>query len=271
MARLRLRLKINEGRIGAPLDKLAEIAKETERFLRMLGDDLKLKMEKGEWLARNFENGSVGFDADFQGDVPENIAHQYDTGLRHVASFDPDVSDRLPFVSDATILQYTKIGEILDPDERAKIGFYNGIDGAEPKEWAELSHRQAIRVKRGIEAPILAYASAQGIVHSWFKEAGFFWLRELSTQALVKCVYAPKQYEAVHKATQNKTAVLHVHGMGSYDRAKRAINELTVEDLSVASLLSEAEFASFFGIAPSLTGDMSTSEFIESQWDDADR
>ena len=69
MARIRVRFEINKGQIGAPLDKLGEIASEAEKFLRMLAQDLRLDVKKGDWTALNFENGSVGFDVEF----PEQV------------------------------------------------------------------------------------------------------------------------------------------------------------------------------------------------------
>ncbi len=45
MASLKIRLKLNEGRVGIPLEKLAAIAKDTKVFLSMLASDIGLPSE----------------------------------------------------------------------------------------------------------------------------------------------------------------------------------------------------------------------------------
>jgi hypothetical protein len=40
MAQIKLGVKINEGRTGAPRDKLGEVSQQLEKFLRALGADL---------------------------------------------------------------------------------------------------------------------------------------------------------------------------------------------------------------------------------------
>ena len=67
MATIRVRFQLNKGRMGAPLSKLGKIAGQAERFLRALATDANIDQSSGEWLALNFDNGSVSYDAEFQG------------------------------------------------------------------------------------------------------------------------------------------------------------------------------------------------------------
>ena len=69
MARIRVRFELNKGRIGAPLNKLGKIAEQAERFLRALASDVQIEARADEWLAINFRNGSVSYDAEFQGEI----------------------------------------------------------------------------------------------------------------------------------------------------------------------------------------------------------
>jgi hypothetical protein len=71
MAQIKLRIELNKGRTGAPLEKLGCVARQMERFLRALGADLNLETKRGEWLAINFKNGSVAWDATYQNDVTD--------------------------------------------------------------------------------------------------------------------------------------------------------------------------------------------------------
>ena len=87
MARLRIRLVFNPGRIGAPMDKLGEFSSQTERFLRSLSFDLGIEARKGEWIAENFTNDSVSFDAEFAAPVPDEVAIRGREALLHRHDF----------------------------------------------------------------------------------------------------------------------------------------------------------------------------------------
>jgi hypothetical protein len=93
MATLRIKLVLNEGRIGIPLEKLAGIATDTKEFLAMLATDLDLPGE--EWIAVNFENGSVIFDCERIALDVESCARGR-RGLRAILAWpDPEKVDEL--------------------------------------------------------------------------------------------------------------------------------------------------------------------------------
>jgi hypothetical protein len=50
MAKIRVQILLNKGRIGIPLYKLGAILRETEAFLSMLGQDIELPGDKKQWL-----------------------------------------------------------------------------------------------------------------------------------------------------------------------------------------------------------------------------
>ena len=89
MARIKIRLIINKGRLGAPMVKLGRISEQTEKFLKALAADCDIESHPSEWLAVNFSNGSVEFDAEFQGDVNPGAAHVFTRNLEFLADFDP--------------------------------------------------------------------------------------------------------------------------------------------------------------------------------------
>jgi hypothetical protein len=60
MARLRIKIELNPGGVGVRLDKLAKISEEFEKFLRSLAQDCGTSIELGEWLAKDFYDGSFG-------------------------------------------------------------------------------------------------------------------------------------------------------------------------------------------------------------------
>lgn len=264
MARIKVRFDVGRNQTGVPLDKLGEIASASEKFLRSLAADLNIETKKGQWIAVNFQSGSVLYDVQFADESSEVVADKYSHALAAIAAYDPMKLDDLGAVSEATLLEYAGIGRVLDPNEAIGIGIFNHeLD--EPTEWRELSYARATEIKKEIEAPILSYGMVQGILHAWYKGAvpSYFQLRELSTESLVKCIYAPPYHADVHAATEDRGAVILVTGHMSFDRATKSTTELRVEDIQVVRPLSDDEFEKFFGCAPNLTGELSTNEYIE--------
>jgi len=266
MAQIRLRVELNRGRTGAPMDKLADVSRQLERFLRALAADLSIEVKKGEWLATNFENGSVKWDAALQAEVKDTVFHRFNESVEFVADYDPETEGSNGLVSDATLLEYGRIGMHMDPDEIVCLGIYSTPTSKKPKKWRPISYRSTTKVRQAIESPIESYGSIQGIMHSWTKE-GYspnFQIRELSSDVLVKCTYRSELYPDVHASFKERTAVVFVTGAMKYDRVKRQVEELHAERLDRFASLSSEELKAFFGSAPRLTGDKTTNEFMGS-------
>jgi hypothetical protein len=138
MARLKIRLAINKGRHGAPMAKLGRISEQAERFLRSLAADCKIEVRPGEWLAVNFKDGSVEYDAEFQGDVQPGAGQAFVRSLELIADYDPEVEGLNVAVSPYTVLEYAKIGSLIDPDETVGIGIYP-IRGRKPR-WRTITY-----------------------------------------------------------------------------------------------------------------------------------
>ncbi len=69
MARLRVRMELNRGGVGVPLQKLAHVVDEAHKFFKMLGEDVHLGKDQGEWLGFDFDNKSLNFTAEYIGRV----------------------------------------------------------------------------------------------------------------------------------------------------------------------------------------------------------
>jgi len=258
MARIKIRLVINKGRHGAPLAKLGKISEQAEKFLKMLAADSEIETHPGEWLAVNFGNGSVEYDAEFQGDVNPGAAQIFTRNLEVLADFDPDSEGLNAAIKPATALEYARIGSLIDPDEEIGLGIYSpDAPQARPKQRA-ITYRAATALKREIETPVASYGSVQGILHAWFKEAKEpnFQLRELATDALVRVFYSPTLYSDVAKAVQERTTMMMVSGNMLFDRATRLATELRADRIELMKMLSTAEFEEFFGSAPKFVADL---------------
>jgi hypothetical protein len=58
--RIRLKIELNPGGVGVRLDKLAKISTEVEKFIRFLAMDAGATPQLGDFVAKNFYDGSFG-------------------------------------------------------------------------------------------------------------------------------------------------------------------------------------------------------------------
>jgi hypothetical protein len=264
MARLRIRLVFNPGRIGAPIDKLGEFSSQTERFLRALSVDLGIEARKGEWIAENFTNDSVSFDAEFAAPVPDEVAIRGREALETITGPQPLDACNKGLLGFTTVAEFARIGRALDPDEKFRLGLYaNGGDA--PVDWRDVEYRKTAEIREFLDKPFVTYGSVQGTIHAWYTGArpGFFQVRELSTGSLVRCVYRGDLYRVIYEAMRVPSTVIHVYGDIEWDRATNAIIEVDTKGLDIAEPLTEAEFNRLFGSMPAFTGRMSTADYIE--------
>ena len=264
MPRLRVRFALNRGRRGAPLAKLGKISEQAEKFLRALAEDCAIETHANEWLAVNFGDGSIEFDAEFQGDVPAGAAEIFARNLELLADYDPEHEGLNVSIGASAVLEYARIGSLIDPDEVIALGIYPPHRRHRPK-WREITNNKATALRKEIEAPFPSYGTIKGILHAWFKEAQnpYFQIRELSSEALVRCLYPASLYRDVARAVQERTTVLMITGDILFDRATRQATELRAKKVDLIRMLSAEEFEQFLGSAPEFTGSMTTEELLD--------
>ena len=152
MARIKVRFELNKGRIGAPLTKSA-IYPDRPKF-RSLSSDVKIGAKTEEWLAVNFRNGSVSYDAEFQGEITPAEVDAFNRNLEFLADYDPDFESANGLVSPATALEFARLGTLIDPDEVIGLGVY-GWDRLRPK-WRRISYAKTAEMRAQLEAPVPA-------------------------------------------------------------------------------------------------------------------
>jgi len=121
MAKLRIRFTINRGRKGAPLGKLGKISEQADKFLRAISNECGVPAKPGEWIADDFENGSVMFDASYQGAVDTGVAQVFEHKMEVLADFDPERDGLNGVIRESTALEYAKTGGLIAPDEEIGI------------------------------------------------------------------------------------------------------------------------------------------------------
>src|SRR5258708_2984495 len=148
MARLRIRVELNRGGVGIPLHKLSSVVQEAEKFFQMLGEDVRIEKDRGEWLAFDFDNESLNFTAEFVGPASPDQVRAF------AAAFDGTTSLRR-----ATIAQFTHITDAIGEDELIGFGLYHSDQEIEPSEWRCLSRPDALRIADEIQ--VLLEASGE--------------------------------------------------------------------------------------------------------------
>jgi hypothetical protein len=258
MARIRIRIELNKGRVGIPLHKLAEVVAETEKFLRMLGQDVHLESGTGQWLGLDFSNGSLAYTAEYGAEVDAKEEHRFTSEFDNVRRGKPTQSVRF-----ATRRQYVRIADPLDEDESVDFGVYK--EGSPQPDFLPLSKRDVRLVLGDLQLPVESIGALQGVIHSVFfgPQPPYFNLRELSSQALVRCEYSSDLYPSVVKAVERPNTVVHVYGRVKTNVEDRSLDTMKATRIDIAEQLTEDDFNRFFGCAPNFTGEMSTSEFID--------
>ena len=149
MSRLRVRIELNRGGVGVPLDKLASVVMQAQSFFRMLGDDVHIDQNQGEWLGFDFDHESLNFTAEFVGPVTQD----------QVAAFH-SAFDGTTGLRRATIAQFARIADAIEEDEVIGFGLYLN-EGDDPAEWRCLSRRDALRITEEIRVLLGAGETGQ--------------------------------------------------------------------------------------------------------------
>lgn len=263
MPKLKIRVKLNEGGEGAPLDQLAAIGKETERFLRFLAQDLGISVPKGRWLARNFANASVSFDSEDPAEYDYLQLRAFNDAFLFCSDFDPDRMKLNGGVQHRTLLQYAKIADALQPHERVGFGIYYP-DAEKPYDWRPLTKRRALTLKDRLTETVTYVGSLQGRLHNVTIEPSLsFQIRISRNGELVRCDAALDMYRKLHDAMELPDTLLYVRGRIRARRVDRNIASLNVIDIKVAPNLDDDMYERFFGAAPEYTGALTTEEFVD--------
>ena len=267
MALLKVKIELNKGRRGIKLEKLGKINAEIESFLQSLGNDVSLPKDNGEWLAINFENSSLIFDAEYQGQVTDYDILAFNEGFFTVQSYGADKEIKSNGISLKTLSQYAGIAKAIDIDEVVTFGIYQDEKIIRP---IVLSKKEATNINEKIDQHIEYRGSFQGIPYSLTKgEKGYsFKLRRLVDNDLITCYFPKKMYQGIIPIFNRDDTIAYVAGLIKANKITRKIDSVNVEKIDIAPILKESDIDNFIGCAPDITGGLSTSEFINSIRDD---
>ena len=122
MSRLRIKMILNEGGEGVPLAQLTDIADETEKFLRYLAEEVGVRAQRGEWLARNFQDGSCVFDIEREVLSTDDQAREFNNRIEYINKLKSERRSLNGEVRHRTLFQFTRIAKALGPHEKVTLG-----------------------------------------------------------------------------------------------------------------------------------------------------
>lgn len=262
MTRIRLKIELNPGGMGVRLDKLAKISEEIEKFLRALAKDVGTAPQIGDFLARDFRDGSFHSMIEYVHNVEPAAATKFNDGLLFFSNFKENQNINGAFAPE-TIRQFIEIGEALETDEVIKLGVISPDGAPENAEWKSISKITTLNVDNAFNQDYSYEGAIQGRLGAWYKESNYFYLRDQSTRELVKCVYRERMYDQIYRLFEDKDAIVNVTGKVKAKRATGKIDEIRVSWVKSYARLSNSEFDKLFGLAPDITGEMSSSDYID--------
>lgn len=262
MNTLKIKIELNKGRKGVELEKLAAVARETSKFLTSLSVDLG--EPETEWVADNFENGSVCFEVESKREIRSEPT-LWKRAFHSV--MDNNFSDDFLNVRirPETRLKYFDISKALNEGEFLSVGIAVNGSSENGFEWHRLDKGLANEAASSVEPKIKCHGEIQGIVHAFFKETKTpkLVMRELSTKNLVDCYFEEEMYEGAIALLQDKDGVIFVEGVVS-ESPEGEITEISVSNFTPAPEFDEAIFEGMIGHFPNaLTGRQDAAQALD--------
>lgn len=229
MAQIKLQVEVNKGKKGIPFGKLESLIEDMRRFLTSVAEDIEL-VEPNDWIALDFENGSLGFVSEYP----------YDAAVKKLNDFNEAIialgrSEFPPSIRKSTANAFFDLADKLEEGEAAGFVVFDKDGNSVP---TEVTKETAIQARLITVLPYRrSEGSVQGKIHSLYKESKplpFFHLRELSTEHLVKCFYHPSEYPNVLRALEVADQVIHVRGTVVYHTRNRDIDHIDIRQIRMA-------------------------------------
>src|SRR5690606_2330127 len=153
---------------------------------------------------------------------------------------------------------------VIEADEIIKVGVFDDEADEEPS-WEQITRLVTRNVDEVFHEEYRYEGALQGKLGSWYKDSNYFYLRDVVSGALIKCFYPVDMYDQIYSLYEDKDAVVNVSGRIVAERITGQVKEMRVTWAKAYPPLSDSEFNRLFGLAPDLTGDTATADYIERQ------
>ncbi len=239
MTEINVLIKVNPGREGVPMKKLASIYEDVHRFFIQSLSDLGAAPKNIS--LHNFHNSSVVCRACLSGDLEEGTAKAFSGEFLRLIRLDPLREQWDGQLSTKSLSVYSEIGRHLDSDEYLEFALADSANDVdyESADWIKVSKSQTARVAELLTRSITYFGAIYGKVHALYKESSnpHFSVREAINGTLVSCYYNEDQYPEVLDLLNDKDAFVHVSGLIYADNVNAEIKSLQCFEMSRADQL----------------------------------
>lgn len=264
MAKLRLRVELNKGRTGVPLDKFAHVVVELKKLVEKLGEEVGLSVDKNKWFAHEFANGSGYFTNELAAVTGAEKRTKFNSFVKSLTALSGDNKPNQAYISPSLVEQFRRVADPLDFDEPIGFGIYDSDTQDQPT-WLHATKLSIVAALEDVEFESRYYGTVFGAVHSLYKGSSppFLNVRDIVSGELVKCLYKPKEhYGAIAKLLQKEDALVYVHGFVMVDLIRMCIDHIDSDHFEVAPEYHEGDLDAFMGCAPQLIGRLGTKQYI---------
>lgn len=262
MSDIRTRIILNKGRHGIPLHKLADIAKEAERFFECLGADCNFKDSDDKWLALNFANGSLEFDVAYRGSATADQTLLCKRNLQAIITGTATPRNNQSGVSHKTFSHFANLSLYLEAGENIAFGLYsNGEE--QPEVWKDVTQHNLTVLRNELLNEIRSHGAIHGTIHAIVRDhkKPYVEIRDLESKLLVKCYYKPEQYEEIVAALKPQDATVYVSGEINVTRHDHKIESIELEGFRKVPPYKPDTLKRFFGCINNI-GSGSSSEAV---------
>jgi hypothetical protein len=254
MSDITLKIELNKGRRGIVMQKFAKIMEEAEKFLESFAADMNLS--KTEWLAENFDNGSVEFQLSYAGIAEPNIVTLSNKALGCLINPETTFGTLDYGLSQQTLAHFAKIAHPLDVDDYIAFGSRNGDN---KPNWQKLTKERSMLIEKQANQMTERYAGFQGTITALFKDNYSCWLKDYLTDNRVVCFYKNEHYPQIWRSLEKRDALVNIEG---WYIAKGNESRLKIESIKPLPDYEEGDIDAFFGCDKDFTGGKTTEEHL---------
>lgn len=258
MSDITLKIELNKGRRGIVVQKFAKIMEEAEKFLESFAADMNLS--KTEWIAENFENGSVGFQFT-HASIPEPAVATLSNKALGCLIKPETTFESLDYgLSQQTLIHFARIAHPIDIDDYIAFGSRNGDN---KYHWQNLTKERSMTIEKQANQMTERYASFQGTITALFKDNYSCWLKDYLTENRVVCFYKNEHYPQIWRLLEKRDALVSIEGWHTVRHtAKGSESRLKIESIRPLPDYEEGDIDAFFGCDKDFTGSQTTEEYL---------
>jgi len=263
MAHIKIRMTLARGLPGVPLGHLSKATKALEDFLHVLSIENGIELDPCKWVAECFnDKHSVAFSAMNLDQCTDSQFIDYNRSFDYVANFDPD-KDEVCYVSGEVMEKWVELGSKALPDVPIYLGYYATPLSKKAKSVPALSKSKAMRLKKFLTDRIVYNTTLLCEISSLQIDQLYINIRDVATGQIFKCYFDDDKYKDILGSIYDRGSRIYISGMVTTFRVGLKVEKMKLENLETAPVYQDGDLEKLHGLFPDMTGEESTSDFID--------